>query len=456
MSNTSDHGSTGPQNRQGLVDAVRLILLGAAWLSALCTVLLGDLVGPITAIGVFSFVLFALLTMPRLRRDSLIILSVLLLVTLALLPEMPDREALFGAVEYVLIFAALLPTMALVKATAMTMPSVHSSQRNLAGLPASASQGGFQLTGHFFGGIINTGTFAILSAVLPPETPEAERRAAAEAAIRGMVTSAAWSPFFVGFAVGQSFVEPKYAWMAIGIGIITASLFTLISLPSITRGFSLPQLRLSLLCLVPVASRLVFVFACVILVAVLFGLTALAAVVCAMPFLVLLQMFRKPGKIPQIITETKTALHNIADDVIVISAAMMVAFLVNKYNNINDIMQMLYPDMLPGWVALMSTPLLVAIASVFGVHPVITSTALLTIFSGGHADVHPALLVQAHLIGWGSGTMSSVASLSVISCAGLYNVPTRKLVFGPNMIIAFCYAIGGGLFLTMLNFAIWP
>ena len=67
----------------------------------------------------------------------------------------------------------------------------------------------------------------------------------------------------------------------------------------------------------------------------------------------------------------------------------------------------------------------------------------------------PALLVQAHLIGWGTGTMSSVASLSVISCAGLYGVPTRKLVFGQNLVIAFIYAIGGGLFLSLLNLLFW-
>jgi hypothetical protein len=99
--------------------------------------------------------------------------------------------------------------------------------------------------------------------------------------------------------------------------------------------------------------------------------------------------------------------------------------------------------------------MVMTLASVFGVHPVISSTALLTIFSGGGADVHPALLVQAHLIGWGAGTMSSVASLSVISCAGLYNVPSAKLVFGQNMITAFAYAFGGGLFLTGLNSLIW-
>ena len=81
-----------------------------------------------------------------------------------------------------------------------------------------------------------------------------------------------------------------------------------------------------------------------------------------------------------------------------------------------------------------------------GIHPVITSTALLATFSAGGADVHPALLVQAHLIGWGAGTMSSVASLSVLTSASLFRVPTARLVFGDNMLSGFLYAlIGGGL-----------
>ena len=92
--------------------------------------------------------------------------------------------------------------------------------------------------------------------------------------------------------------------------------------------------------------------------------------------------------------------------------------------------------------------------SVFGIHPVITSTALLATFSGGGADVHPALLVQAHLIGWGAGTMSSIASLSVLTCVGLYKVPARSLVLGHNMASGFAYAAGCGGLLVLANIAL--
>ena len=75
-------------------------------------------------------------------------------------------------------------------------------------------------------------------------------------------------------------------------------------------------------------------------------------------------------------------------------------------------------------------------------------------FSGGHADVHPALLMQAHLIGWGAGTMSSIASLSVITSANLFRVRSRDLVLGSNLWTALAYALVGGAALCVVNMVI--
>jgi hypothetical protein len=50
--------------------------------------------------------------------------------------------------------------------------------------------------------------------------------------------------------------------------------------------------------------------------------------------------------------------------------------------------------------------------------------------------------------------MSSVASLSVLSCATLYRVPTRQLVFGANIVSGFGYAIVGGVGLAVINMLI--
>ena len=112
---------------------------------------------------------------------------------------------------------------------------------------------------------------------------------------------------------------------------------------------------------------------------------------------------------------------------------------------------MMPTDGFPAAVALIATPVVMCLASFIGVHPVITSTFLLSLFSGGGSDVAPFLLMQAHMIGWGAGTMSSLASLSVISCSTLYQVPTRELALGANAYAALGFAVFGGVMLSFVN-----
>jgi len=432
---------------------VRLACLSIAWLAAICVIVLGQPTGKLATTGALAFGIFILLTLARLRWDSLVILTVLAVVTWLLLETVPRPADLLAGGERVLIFAALLPTMALVRATAMTMPSVHKTQQRLAGLPDSAFSGGQQLAAHVFGGIINTGAFALLSAALPPDAGAARRRASAEAVIRGMVTSAAWSPFFVAFAIGQNFVAPVHAWMGIAIGTVSALLFTIATLLGLNRDFAWGQLYLALSCLRPVASRLLVVLLAVLSVALAFKLTALSAVVVVMPLLVAVQLVRHRDKAHLILRQTRDAMHSTADDLVVITAAMLVAFFVTQGDSLAALVESLHAGQIPGWLALIATPVLMMLFSVVGIHPVITSTALLATFSGGGADVHPALLVQAHLIGWGAGTMSSIASLSVQTCAGLYQVPARHLVLGYNLASGFAFAAGGGVLLALANLA---
>lgn len=437
-----------------VVSVIRLASLTGAWICAVQAILLGAQGGWLLSAGVFAFALFVVLTVARLRWDSLVILVMLAVVTWLLLDDLPKAADFMAGGERVLIFAALLPTMALVRATAMTMPSVHATQDKLAALPVQSSAGGLQLAAHAFGGIINTGALALLSASLPEGADDARRRQVAEAVIRGMVVSSAWSPFFVAFAIGQTFVAPAYAWMAIAIGTVSALLFTMATLAGLNQGFAVAQLRSSLACLSPVASRLLITLLAVLGVALAFQLTALSAVVVVMPLLVGIQMARHRSKVGLILRQTRDTMHNTADDIIVITAAMLVAFLATQDGSLSRLIGQFYPGVIPGWLALTATPMLMMVLSVVGIHPVITSTALLATFSAGGADVHPALLVQAHLIGWGAGTMSSVASLSVLTSASLFRVPTARLVFGDNMLSGFLYALIGGGLLVLANLAL--
>ena len=434
-----------------MVNPTRLVLLCSAWLAALIQVVFGSASHAWVDIGVIGFAGFVILTLPRLRRDTVLILLVLVVVGWFLLDHRPTADEWWEAGRYVLIFTALLPTMALVRATASTMPSVRWTQQSLAQLPASASASGFHLAANIFGSVINTGSLAILSAAVPPDADAERRRMAAESALRGMVTAAAWSPFFVAFAIGQTFTDKANSWIGLGIGAFTTILFALVSLPLLNKNFSIARLSSALGCLKPVTMRLVIVLGTVLAAALIFDFTALSAVVVVMPLLVAVQFFRHPGNISTILGETKNSMIATADDILIITMAMLIGYFATRTGAFSALIASFYDGVIPGYVAIILTPLGMMLASVVGVHPVISSTAMLAVFSGGHADAHPALLMQAHLIGWGAGTMSSVASLSVITCGNLFKVPSRQLVLGPNLWTALVYALVGGIILSVIN-----
>jgi len=434
-----------------MVNPARLILLCSAWLAALIQVIFGPALYGLVDLGVIGYAGFVALTLSRLRRDTILILLILVVVGWSLLDHWPSSDEWRQAGRYVLIFTALLPTMALVRATASTMPSVRRTQQALAELPASASASGFHLAANIFGSVINTGSLAILSAAVPPDADAERRRLAAESALRGMVTAAAWSPFFVAFAIGQAFTGKTNSWIGLAIGAVTTILFALVSLPLLNKDFSLARLVAALRCMKPVMMRLIIVLGTVLAAAIIFDFTALSAVVVVMPVLVAVQFMRHPGSVATILADTKQSMTATADDILIISMAMLIGYFATRTGAFSALVASIYDGVIPGYVAIILTPLGMMLASVVGVHPVISSTALLAVFSGGHSDAHPALLMQAHLIGWGAGTMSSVASLSVITCANLFKVPSRQLVLGPNLWTALAYALAGGIILSLVN-----
>ncbi|NDA19082.1 MAG: hypothetical protein EBZ11_06570 [Alphaproteobacteria bacterium] len=71
---------------------IRLGLLCVAWVAALLQITTGTSYIDFVHLGVFAFIAFAVLTLSRLRRDSVLILLLLVVVGWALLDHFPDKE----------------------------------------------------------------------------------------------------------------------------------------------------------------------------------------------------------------------------------------------------------------------------------------------------------------------------------------------------------------------------
>ena len=439
------------------IDKIRLFLLCIAWSTAIINVIFGQSALTLANAGVLSLSFFFVLTFSHLKKESITIIVILVAVAFFLLDEFPSFEDFLTAGRFTLVFAALLPTMTLVRSASLKVKSVKNSQDLLRNLPTSISTSGFQIASHFFGSVINTGTFSILSAALPENSDKNYRKTIAEACLRGMNTSATWSPFFVAFAVGQVFIDTTNSWIAMACGILVGILFNFVSLPFFANGSTLNKIKYSLACLSPVFPLLTLIMLSVLSVSVFFDFTALSAVVLVMPMLIVIYLLFNLKNFFEIYSNTKSWLLNSSDDITVICIAMLVGYLISRSNSINDYILLLLLESVffPSWSLLALTPLIITVFSFMGIHPVITSTIALSLLTTAQTDIHPALLMQAHLVGWAAGTMSSVASLSVLTCSNLFQVESHKLAFGPNLLTAFIFSLSSGVLLSFVNSLIY-
>ena len=223
-----------------VLDSVKVILALICWALSLPLILSLTDIEAVADAALIIFIGMLLLSAMRLRLQSVIILLALLIIGWLILPALPSVDQLRNAGAFVLIFACLLPTLTLVRATALTMPSVMETQRRLGHLTAKTSASGLQLASHVLGGVMNIGAFALIAASLPQTAGPERRRVAAEAALRGMNGAVLWSPFFISFAVANIYLPSGISFGAIMLGLVTAGLFFwlhLLWLPQQVRVF---------------------------------------------------------------------------------------------------------------------------------------------------------------------------------------------------------------------------
>ena len=429
-----------------VLGSVKVILALMCWALSLPLILSFTDIETVADTALITFVGVLLLSAMRLRLQSVVILLALLAIGWLVLPSLPSVDQLRKAGAFVLIFACLLPTLTLVRATALTMPSVMETQYRLSQLPAKTSASGLQLASHVLGSVMNIGAFALIAASLPKTAGLERRRVAAEAALRGMNGAVLWSPFFISFAVAGIYLPPGISFGAIMLGLVTAVLFFLITsalaAPAGARFAVLDAMQP----LRPIISRLLISVSAVVLLSAVMGLTALLAVVITMPILCVIQMCRRPQTARQIAQIFWSLQKSSGDELVIISTSMVIASLAADTTSLSVMLDGLFGQAPAIWLMVWGLPVLVWLASVFGVHPVISAAPLLAYFAPSLTIFDAIFVMQAHMIGWAAGTMTSFSSLSVVMVGELFRLPTSVLSAGRNLWASGGLAfVGGGL-----------
>lgn len=385
------------------------------------------------------------------RRETVLVVSLIAVLGGLLLASGGAPSELLRGLDRTLVFAALLPTLALTRAVARGLTAVRTAQHRIAGLPPRLSGIGLLFGAHAFGAVLNTGAFALMGSVVREETPLNDRRLAALATLRGMNTVALYSPFFVGFAVAYTYLPNVPVWQVFSLGGALAACGLAIALMLFARPLSRDGVRRGLSCLGPVVLPMGTAAALVVVASQMLPLTTLGAVLVVMPVLCALHLLMRPHRLQSVVSETSAAMARMGDDMAIISAAMMLGTLAETAPPIRELVAPWIALHLPPWTAFGTTSATMIGFAIIGIHPMITGTVMMAALAGSGLAIADLPLMLAMMFGWGLGAMNSISSLSVVTAAQMFRVRPMSLAVGPNLIYALVFGIWSTAVLTALN-----
>ena len=432
------------------IDLLRRALVIAIWAGGLVLVW-GDI--PALALGLAAlFAALIVLSITQASRETLLIAGGVCIATAALVfYGEADPAAIERGFERSLIFAALIPTLALTRATARRMPSVMRSQQKIAALSPESGDIGIVFGSHAFGAVLNTGAFAIMSAVLPSGASPERRKSAGLAALRGMNIAIFWSPFFVGFAVASAALPAVAPWQIMPVGFVLVACCILIGLLIFVRPLTGASISAAAACLLPILPRMGIAAGMVIAASLLLGLSTLGAVVVVMPILCLWQMRRRPETAEGVRTETWASLSRVGADLVLIAAAMVLGTVAETSAPVQEMLSAVFGPDTPGPVAVGALIVVMVVPAVVGIHPIVTGTVMIATLAALPLSVSDLVLFEAMLVGWAIGSMVSISSLSVVTSAAMFGTRPLGLAFGPNLLYAAAVVIFSITYLSGLD-----
>lgn len=409
-------------------------VLAAVWLSAV--VLLWVDWPALHTLAAVTLGLIAALSLTDARKETLVVVAVIVALIGLLLWSGAAADEVVRGLDRSLIFAALLPTLAMTRSVARGLSGVLMAQDRIAKLPRAWAGVGLLFGGHAFGYVLNTGSFALMSSIIPDDSPEDDRRAAALATLRGMNTTAFYSPFFVGFAVAYTYFPAVPVWQVFVLGGGLAVVGLLVGLLLYARPLSWAGLQAGLGCLAPVIPPMGGAVVLVVIASHLLPISTLGGVLMVMPVLAALHVLSRPHRLRPVLADTRRAMAGMGDDLAVISAAMVLGTLAESAPPIREVVSPWIAGHMPPWAAVGATVGVMVGFAIAGLHPMITGTVMMASLAGSGLAIADLPLMIAMMFGWGMGAMNSISSLSVITAAQMFRVSPMGLAFGPNLIYA--------------------
>ena len=408
------------------------VLIAALWVIVLITFALPlDVLRWLATAGLAVLVVFALMTG---RWQIRLVSSILGLCIVALCIAFGGWSTVPHGVARATIFVPFLATIVLLRASAEQRPEIAASREMFAALDRSRRGGGILVGAHILGSVLIVGVFALLAPIVGEAAPETERRQVALAAIRGMCLAALWSPFFVAMGFTNSYLPAVELWQIMPVGLLIAATGILTAYLMFDRGGGLASLRRVLHSLAPIMPPVAVAAATVALLTGLTPLTTIESLIIGMPLLCLPVLAAMGGgRLKAALRATRDGLGYLGPELCLVTFAMTLGVVLEAALPHTGLLAWLRALALapPAVIAVVAGGM--TLAAFLTVHPIVSGTVLLVLFTSFPTGVADLVLMQAALVGWALGTMISVSSVSVATSSAMFRTTPEKMVSRGNI-----------------------
>ncbi len=403
-------------------------------------------------VGAAIAVAFILRVFASLRRPTIILCASLAALAAVLISIYGGPAAVLVGFKAAPMFVGFFGTIVLMRATADQLQQITNARALFARLRPDHRLGGYLVGSHLMAVVLGPGAYAITAPIIGESKDEEEYLAAIRACHRGGSVGGLWSPFWIAMALSTQYVPGVPLWhiMALGIPMAICTLTAAHVLYSREPGIAL--LWRALLSLRPIIPPVAI---CVLLVAVLSGVTvlsALEALIVSVPALCLLALVPKGGRgIRTALVDTYRGAAFIGNEITILTVSLALGGVIRHVFGQTGVTEWIGGLGLPGMAVIAIIIGAVSLGALVGLHQIVSVTFLLTVFSDLPVQVADVILIESALVSWSCSSMIGLSAIMVGTATTLFRVPPEKIILGPNLRFATLFAIGSILVLAGVN-----
>ncbi|HCH57140.1 MAG TPA: hypothetical protein DEV64_08625 [Rhodospirillaceae bacterium] len=404
-----------------------------------------------TAAG-WLMIVFVVLSLPRIRRGTVYLCVPLAVLTAGLTLNFDRAAGVMRGFQDAAVFMAFFGSIVLLRTLADRRPEISRARDLFTSLRTEQINGAFLVGAHVIGSILVIGVMAILAPVLKHDADALIRRRAAEVSQRGMCLAPLWSPFWIASAFATQQLPGVPAWEIMSLGLAMAAIGMVLAHIMYARDVGLSDLWRALLGFAPIVPTVALCAALITGLSAVAGLSTLKALIATIPFLAVLTLIAASmATLRAVTTETWRGSSRISDEIIVVTAALVLGRVSQVAIGEIGIGETVAALTIPTWGVIASVIFIMTLASLVGIHQLVSMIVVLVIVVPLDTGVNDTILMEAALIGWAFASMIGLTAVSTATASAMFGVPRIQLIFGPNLAFAAVFGALSVLLLSLVN-----